>query len=76
MPDGLPICQNCHFWIAPEEYNDPDMPEWGCCQLGKSEEHIPEHPEARFQLDYWNRWGTLLTKPDFGCVEFKEKPNA
>lgn len=65
---GLGVCTKVHqFWNATEWSNDEDA---------EDDTRIPKEKhkcDLAFVQDGSDYWALLLTKPEFGCVQFEEK---
>jgi hypothetical protein len=63
------LCRNCKWWNT--RGFSPD----GACQLTEHDGHDPDNPATKaWAASYWtDNGGYLITKPDFGCVQFSPK---
>ena len=75
-------CATCRWWYgrfggSDDEQPDPrDWADWGACELPTTDEDGKMgHPTALFQASGLTTMGAdLLTKRDFGCVQWEAKP--
>lgn len=67
-------CQDCKYWralIGPEYYPEVHRT-WGQCSLGASAGGLPAEVHTRaFASDSEEYAASLMTAPDFGCVQFE-----
>lgn len=63
------ICRNCEYWtqfMFNEKYE---------CLLMRSSGGKADYPESKaVALDGEDYLAGVITQPDFGCIQFKEKP--
>ena len=73
-------CKDCKWW---DHEHPPDMyftiqrlrdkyATWRMCRQTDTEEMNPVHSESKaLAIEEWS--ATLMTAPDFGCVQFEQR---
>lgn len=81
MPD-MPRCRDCRWWKQFQPGVNYEQGYWGDRLIGKGEceiaasssSHEPDYLDTLAIADSDCPATSLITSPDFGCVQFEAKP--
>lgn len=73
-------CETCKWWKKTEDgyHGRLGIEGWideGKCALTYMEDDIANYPETMALVYYYDYFGFLVTKPDFGCVQWAPDGN-
>lgn len=80
-------CADCRWWVVRHDLKVKVEPEcddwcrvcdgWGKCDLSKTSDGKPKHPETLAKsMDNEEYGSRLMTRADFGCVQFAAREAA
>lgn len=71
MPDDMPRCRDCRWWLVIPAQTDTFPDGWGGCMRFKD---LPPPPgQLACPMGFDEDRAAMFTAPDFGCTQFEPK---
>lgn len=67
------LCKDCRHWHVSEDAFGPNLQSWGRCGLGEGERGGPVKETLAYADDFEGFSATLVTAPNFGCVQHEPR---